>query len=78
MMLTSKIINQTTENLFQFDLDKSYVTYEKDTLPPLSLVHKVKKNELVIYCQTCFSAGKGRGQQPWEDLKYLTVNSNMR
>jgi len=40
-MLTSKTIKETIENLFQFDLDKSYnylwCCYEKTPLPLLSL-----------------------------------------
>ena len=45
-MLTSKIIKETVDNLFQFDLDKSsnclWCCHEKDTLLPLSLFCTVR------------------------------------
>jgi len=39
-MLTSKIIKQTIDNLFQFN---HKITYEKTPLPPLSLFWKVRE-----------------------------------
>jgi len=52
-MLTSKIIKQTIDNLFQFDLDKSWNYLWKDTFAPIVPVSKCQGGNTTALWRPC-------------------------